>query len=107
MVIVPIVNISNDEKEHVKKVFESSLYFSGFEPTRKASEGMYLLVTNKSVINKAQNETDNLLQNFVANVNQLQTKIYQKERNAHSFTTNFYHTQQNYHKTLPKLLPNQ
>ena len=64
MAIVPIVNISNAEKEQVKKLFESSLYFSGFEPTRKIAEGMYLLVTNKSVINKAQNEADNLLQKF-------------------------------------------
>ena len=64
MAIVPIVNISNTEKENVKKLFESLLYFSGFEPTRKESEGMYLLVTNKSVLNKAQNEADNLLQFF-------------------------------------------
>ena len=45
-------------------MFTFSLYFSGFEATRKASEGMYLLVTNKSVINKAQRETDNLLLKF-------------------------------------------
>ena len=64
MAIVPIVNISNNEKENVKKLFESSLYFSGFEPTRKESEGMYLLVTNKSVLNKTQNEGDNYLQFF-------------------------------------------
>ena len=44
-------------------MFESSLYFLGFEPTRKESEGMSLLVTNKSVLNKAQNEGDNLQQN--------------------------------------------
>ena len=37
MAIVPIVNISNNEKDNVKKLFESSLYFSGFEPTRKES----------------------------------------------------------------------
>ena len=65
MAIVPIVNISNTEKENEKKLFESSLYFSGFEPTRKESEGMYLLVTNKSVLNKAQNEADTLLQLFL------------------------------------------
>ena len=59
MAIVPIVNISNNEKVNVNKLFESSLYFSGFEPTKKASEGMYLLVTNKSVFNKAQNKVDN------------------------------------------------
>ena len=64
MAIVPIVNISNNEKENVKKLFESSLYFLGFEPTRKESEGMYLFVTNKSVLNKVQNEADNLLQKF-------------------------------------------
>ena len=62
MAIVPIVNISNNEKYNVKKLVDSSLYISGFEPTRKESERMYLLVTNKSVLNKAQNEADNLLQ---------------------------------------------
>ena len=61
MAIVPIVNINNSDKESVKKLFESSLYFSEFEPTRKTSEGMYLLITNKGVINKVQNEADNLL----------------------------------------------
>ena len=53
MAMVPIVNISNIEKDNVKKLFDSSLYISGFEPTRKESERMYLLVTNKSVLNKA------------------------------------------------------
>ena len=52
MAIVPIVDIYHTEKDNVKKLFESSLYFSGFEPTRKESEGMYLLVTNNSVLNK-------------------------------------------------------
>ena len=64
MAIVPIVNISKEEKENVKELFESSLYFSGFEPTRKEAEGMYLLITNKSVVNKAQNEADKLLHKF-------------------------------------------
>ena len=63
MAIVPIVNIYNNEKENIKKLFKSSLYFSGFEPTRKESEEMHLLVTNTSVLNKAQNKADNLLQN--------------------------------------------
>ena len=61
MAIVPIININNSDKESVKKLFESSLYFSEFDPTRKAFEGMYLLITNKGVINKVQNEADNLL----------------------------------------------
>ena len=80
MTIVPIINISKIEKDNVKKFFESSLYFSGFEPTRKEAEGMYLLITNKSVFNKTQNEADNLLQNFVANVKQQLTTTYQKEK---------------------------
>ena len=62
IVIVPIVNIYNIEKDNVKKLFESSVYFSRFEPTRTESEGMYLLVTNKSALNKAQNKADTLLQ---------------------------------------------
>ena len=48
MVIVPIINIKDSEKEQIKKLFESSLCFSGFEATKKASEGMYLLIINKS-----------------------------------------------------------
>ena len=39
--IVPIININENDKEYVKKLFESSLYFSGFEATRKLFEGMY------------------------------------------------------------------
>ena len=80
MAIVPIINISTDEKEQVKKLFESSLYFSGFEPTRKSSEGMYLLVTNKSVINKAQNEADNLLQKFCGQLQSTPNKNLPKKK---------------------------
>ena len=64
MTIVPIINIKDNEKEQIKKIFESSLYFSGFEATRKNSERMYLFITNKSVITKAQKEADNLLIKF-------------------------------------------
>ena len=64
MAIAPIINIKKSEKENVKKLFESSLYLSRFEPTRKTSEGIYLLITNTSVINKGQNEADNLLLKF-------------------------------------------
>ena len=64
MVIVPIINIKYNEKEQIKKLFESSLYSSGFEATRKASESMYLLITIKSVPTKAQKEVDNLLIKF-------------------------------------------
>ena len=39
--IVPIININENDKEYVKKLFESSLYFSGFEATRKLFEEMY------------------------------------------------------------------
>ena len=79
MTIVPIVNISNIEKENMKKLFEYLLYFSGFELTRKESEGMYSLVTNKSVLNKAQNEADNLLQKFCGK-RQATTKTNLSER---------------------------
>ena len=64
MAIVPIINIKDNDKEKIKKLFESSLYFSGFEAARKASEGIYLLITNNSVIYKTQKEVDNLLINF-------------------------------------------
>ena len=67
MTIVPIINIKENEKDQIKKLFETSLYFSGFEATRKASEGMYLLITNKNVITKAQKEADNLLVKFCGN----------------------------------------
>ena len=91
MAIVPTVNISNNRKENVKKFFESSLYFSGFEPTKKESEGMYLLVTNKSVLNKAQNEADNLLQFFcVAKVKQQPIKIYTKEKTPTHLQTSLF-----------------
>ena len=105
--IVPIVNISNTEKENVKKLFKSSLYFSGFEPTRKESEGKYLLVTNKSVLNEVETKQTIYYKYFVANVKQQPIKIYQKEKNVHLFTTKYLHIPQSYLKILPTLLPNQ
>ena len=33
MVIVPIININDNNKEQVKKLFEYSLYVSGFKTT--------------------------------------------------------------------------
>ena len=59
MAIIPIINIKEKDKEQVKKLFRLSLI--GFEATIKASEDMYLLITNKSVINKAQKQVNNLL----------------------------------------------
>ena len=56
-----IVNVHERDKDQVLKSFESSLYFSGLETTRKASKGMYLLNTNKSLINKAQKEANNFI----------------------------------------------
>ena len=108
MAIVPIVNISNNEKDNVKKVLESSLYFSGSEPTRKEAEGMYLLVTNKRVLNKAQNETDNLLQTFCGKRQATPNKnsLERKETSTHS-QTKFHPMLKPYLKTLPKLLLNQ
>ena len=76
MAIVPIITLTKDEKENVKELFESSLYLSELEPTKKLSEGMYLLITNKGVINKARNEVDSLLHFFVDNANQHLTKSY-------------------------------
>ena len=60
MAIVPIINIKDNDKEKNKKIFDSSLYLSGFEATRKSFEGMYLLITDKSVIK----DVDNLLIKF-------------------------------------------
>ena len=107
MVIVPIVNISNTEKENVKKLFKSSLYFSGFDPTRKESEGVYLLVTNKSVLNKAQNEADNLLHHFCGKRQTTTNKNLPERKNVHSFTTKSLPMLQPYLKILPKILLNQ
>ena len=62
MVILPIINNNNNDKEI--ELFETSLYFLGFEPIRKVSERMHLLITNKILINKAQKKADNLLSKF-------------------------------------------
>ena len=57
--IVPIINIKHKykdkdkdkdkDKESVEKIFESSLYLSGFETTRKISKGICIHITNESV----------------------------------------------------------
>lgn len=54
MAIFLIINIKDKDKESVKKIFESFFYLLGFEATRNVFEGIYLLITNKSVIIKAQ-----------------------------------------------------
>ena len=107
MAIVPIVNISIKEKENMKKLFESSLYFSGLGPTRKESEGMFLLVMNESILNKAQNEADNLLPNVCGKRQATTNKNLPKEKNVNLFTTKSLHIPQPYLKELHKLLPNQ
>ena len=62
--IVPIVNIQDKDAEKVNKIIDNSLYFSVWKRTRQATKGKYLLITNKSVINNAQKEVDNLLGKF-------------------------------------------
>ena len=79
MSIVPIINIKDNEREKIKKLFESSLYFSSFEATRNNSERIYLLITNKSIITKAQKEADNLLIKFCGRRQNTQTKHLQKK----------------------------
>ena len=87
MAIVPIINISNIKKDKVKKLFKSSLYFSGFEPIRKEAEGIYLLITNKNFLNKAQNEAGNLLQIFCGK-RQATNNKYLPERKKHPLIHN-------------------
>ena len=43
MAIVPIINIKDDDREQVKQLFASSLYFSGFEGCIK-----FLMAVNKT-----------------------------------------------------------
>ena len=89
-------------------MLKSSLFFSEFKPTRKEAEGMYLLVTNNSVLNKAQNKTDNLLQTFWGKRQATPNKnsLERKETSTHS-QTKCHPMLQPYLKTLPKLLLNQ
>jgi len=70
-------------KKTTLKTYSNPRYtFQDSNQQEKEAVGMYLLITNKSVLNKAQNEADNLLQNFVANVKQQITTIYQKEKRS-------------------------
>ena len=87
-------------------MFESSLYFSGFEPTRKESEGMYLLVTNKSVLNKAQNEADNLLQKICGKCQATNTNLSERKKRPliHNQVSSYTAALS---QNTPKLLPNQ
>ena len=62
MVIVPIININEKHKEQVKKILESSSYFSRFEATRKVSEGMYVPTDHKQKRN--QQDTKKKLTNY-------------------------------------------
>ena len=68
---------------------------------------MYLLVTNKSALNKAQNEVDNLLQNMCWKHQSTPYKNCQKEKSVLSFTTKSHPMPQPYLKTLSQLLSNQ
>ena len=68
---------------------------------------MYLLVTNKNVLHKAQKEADNLLQTFCGKRQATTNKIHMKEKNIHSFTTKSLPIPHPYLKILPKLLPSQ
>ena len=56
--------MNNNNNDEEIELFGTSLYFLGLEPIRKVSERMYLLITNKILINKAQKEADNLLSKF-------------------------------------------
>ena len=87
MAIVPIININKNDKEKVKELFESLPYFSGCEPIRKESEGMYLLITNKSVIDKAQKEADNLVIKFCERRQSILTQNF-PERKKHPLIKN-------------------
>ena len=63
MAIIPIINIKDNEKNKSRNFLNRLFTFRVSKP-QKISEGMYLLITNKSVITKAQKEADNLLIKF-------------------------------------------
>ena len=56
MAIVPMIIINNSEKEKIKETLRIFLIFFMIRTYKKTFEGMYLLITNKSVINKVEKE---------------------------------------------------
>ena len=90
--IVSIVNIQDKNINKVKTHIDNSLYFSEWEPTRQATKWNYLLITNKSVVNNAQNEVDNLLVKYYAtllNNNASETPGRMKKPLLHSQFLNY------------------
>ena len=63
MAIVPIINIKDTDKEQIKNILNPPSTFRDSKLQEKTSEVMYLLFTNKNIINKAK-KTDNLLIKF-------------------------------------------
>ena len=62
MVIVPVTDITKDDKAEVETILSRSLYITGIEATRKSKEdGRYLLLTTNANKANAQREVDNLL----------------------------------------------
>ena len=53
MAIVPIINIKDTDKEQIKNFLNPPSTFRDSKLQEKTSEVMYLLFTNKSIINKA------------------------------------------------------
>ena len=54
MAIVPMIIINNSEKEKIKETLRIFLIFFMIRTYKKTFEGMYLLITNKIVINKVE-----------------------------------------------------
>ena len=75
MAIVPINGIQQKDEIQVMEKFKRSTNFTAMEPTRKSSEGRWILVTTSKNLYNSRREADNILANFQHEEHHINTSI--------------------------------
>ena len=80
MAIVPINVILQKDEPHVMESFKRSMNFTAMEPTRKSSEGRWLLITTTKILYNTRKEADEILANFQLEEHHINKSIRQKSQ---------------------------
>ena len=89
MAIVPINGILQKDELEVMESFKRSVNFTAMEPTRKSSEGRWLLITTNKNLYNARREADEILVNYQHEEHHISKSIRNNPSTRNTATNHF------------------
>ena len=107
MAIVPINGIQQKDEIQVMEKFKRSTNFTAMEPTRKSSEGRWILVTTSKNLYNSRREADDILANFQHEEHNINTSIRNNQSTRKTVTHHFSTYAAALSQTMTKTIPQQ